>query len=28
MVSTPEGDLYIACSGVNKVGIVRVPSCW
>jgi len=24
MVSTPTGDLYIACSGVNKVGIVRV----
>ena len=23
MVSTPEGDLYIACSGVNKVGIAR-----
>ena len=24
MVSTPGGDLYIACSGVNKVGIVKV----
>ncbi len=24
MVSTSEGDLYIACSGVNKVGIVKV----
>jgi len=24
MVSTPEGNLYIACSGVNKVGIVKV----
>ena len=24
MVATPSGDLYIACSGVNKVGIVRV----
>ncbi len=24
MVSTPEGNLYIACSGVNKVGIVYV----
>jgi virginiamycin B lyase len=24
MVATPGGDLYIACSGVNKVGIVRV----
>jgi virginiamycin B lyase len=24
MVSTPDGDLYIACSGVNKVGIVNV----
>jgi len=24
MVSTLEGDLYIACSGVNKVGIVKV----
>jgi len=24
MVSTPTGDLYIACSGVNKVGIVKV----
>ncbi|HVP79606.1 MAG TPA: lyase [Thermodesulfobacteriota bacterium] len=24
MVSTPEGDLYIACSGVNKVGIVKI----
>ncbi len=23
MVATPQGDLYIACSGVNKVGIVR-----
>ncbi len=24
MASTPGGDLYIACSGVNKVGIVKV----
>jgi virginiamycin B lyase len=24
MVATPEGNLYVACSGVNKVGIVRV----
>ena len=24
MVSTSEGDLYIACSGVNKVGIVTI----
>jgi virginiamycin B lyase len=24
MVSTPEGNLYITCSGVNKVGIVEV----
>ena len=24
MVATPQGDLYIACSGVNKVGIVKV----
>jgi virginiamycin B lyase len=24
MVSTPRGDLYIACSGLNKVGIVKV----
>jgi virginiamycin B lyase len=24
MVATPVGDVYIACSGVNKVGIVRV----
>jgi virginiamycin B lyase len=24
MVATPKGDLYIACSGVNKVGIVRI----
>lgn len=24
MASTPEGDLYIACSGVNKVGIVHI----
>ena len=24
MVSTPTGDLYIACSGVDKVGMVRV----
>ena len=24
MASTSEGDLYIACSGVNKVGIVKV----
>ncbi len=24
MVATPQGDLYIACSGVNKVGIVQI----
>lgn len=24
MVSAPEGSIYIACSGVNKVGIVKV----
>jgi len=24
MVSTPEGDLYIACSGKNKVGVVKM----
>jgi len=24
IVSTPRGDLYIACSGVNKVGIVKI----
>jgi len=24
MVSTPSGDLYIACSGANSVGIVKV----
>ena len=24
MAATPGGDLYIACSGVNKVGIVKV----
>jgi virginiamycin B lyase len=24
MVSTAGGDLYIACSGVNKVGVVKV----
>lgn len=24
MVATPQGDLYIACSGVNQVGMVRV----
>ena len=24
MVSTPEGDLYIACSGRNKVGVVKM----
>jgi virginiamycin B lyase len=24
MVATPEGNIYIACSGVNKIGIVRV----
>jgi len=24
MVATPEGDLYLACSGVDKVAIVRV----
>jgi virginiamycin B lyase len=24
MVSTPEGNLYIACSGKNKVGVVKV----
>ena len=24
MTATPQGDIYIACSGVNKVGVVRV----
>ena len=24
MVATPKGDLYIACSGVNKVAIVKI----
>lgn len=24
MTATPDGNIYIACSGVNKVGIVRV----
>ena len=24
MVSTPEGDLYIACSGKDKVGVVKI----
>jgi virginiamycin B lyase len=24
MVATPGGDLYIACSGVNRVGIVKI----
>jgi virginiamycin B lyase len=24
MAATPAGDIYIACSGVNKVGVVRV----
>jgi len=24
MAATPEGNLYIACSGVNKVGIVKI----
>jgi virginiamycin B lyase len=24
MAATTRGDVYIACSGVNKVGIVRV----
>jgi virginiamycin B lyase len=24
MVATPQGDLFIACSGVNKVGVVRI----
>jgi virginiamycin B lyase len=24
MVSTPEGDLFIACSGKNKVGVVKI----
>jgi len=24
MVATSKGDLYIACSGVNKVGIVKI----
>ncbi|MGE5752020.1 MAG: cytochrome C, partial [Deltaproteobacteria bacterium] len=24
MAATPQGDIYIACSGVNKVGIVKV----
>jgi len=23
MVATPDGKLYLACSGVNKVGIVE-----
>lgn len=25
MVGTPSGDICIACSGKNKVGIVKVP---
>jgi len=24
MVATPQGDIYIACSGVSKVGVVRM----
>jgi len=24
MVSTPEGDLYVACSGKNKIGVVKI----
>ena len=24
MVATPDGDIYIACSGVDKVGVVKV----
>jgi hypothetical protein len=24
MVATPQGDISIACSGVYKVGVVRV----
>ena len=23
MVATPDGDIYIACSGVDKVGVVK-----
>lgn len=23
MAATPDGDIFIACSGVNKVGVVR-----
>ncbi len=26
MVATPNGTLYLACSGVNKVAIVRLGS--
>ena len=24
MVSTPKGDIFIACSGKNKIGIVKI----
>jgi hypothetical protein len=24
MVATPQGDLYLACSGVNKVAVVQI----
>jgi streptogramin lyase len=24
MAATPHGEIYIACSGVNKIGIVRI----
>ena len=24
MAATPQGEIYIACSGRNKVGVVRV----
>ena len=26
MVATPDGKLYLACSGVNKVAVVVLPS--
>jgi streptogramin lyase len=26
MAATPQGDIYIACSGVDKVGVVQVAN--
>jgi len=26
MVATPDGKLYLACSGVNKVGVAEIAA--